>query len=132
MNHSPELHPVVLYDDDCPLCRSLAALVAQRSGLRHIAWQEFQGTEAAQSILPAERLAAPADRLRVLVQHELIEGEAAWSYLIEHFSDLAGLEWLAARTGLRSPLARGAQAAGSFLRRLCRRCPQPGKKGAMP
>ena len=116
-------HPIILYDAACPVCRTLASLVTRRSGLATEAWQDFQQSEVGRSRLTGALLEAPADRLRVLTESSLLEGEDAWSYLISNWRDLSALDWLAARAGLRQPVVSTVSKAGHFLRRLCRRCP---------
>ncbi len=112
----------VLFDRDCPLCRSLAEFASGRTGggLRFQAWQEFQASGDAEA-LNAQGL--PADRLRVLTGGKLLEGEGAWGYLLASYKDLAALNWLAAKLGLLRTTARVMDRSGGFLRKLCLRCP---------
>lgn len=112
----------VLFDRDCPLCRSLAAFAAGRAGegLRFQAWQDFQASGEAESLGTA---ALPPDRLRVLTGGRLLEGEGAWGYLLASYKDLAALNWLAAKLGLTRAVASAMDQSGSFLRKLCLRCP---------
>jgi predicted DCC family thiol-disulfide oxidoreductase YuxK len=118
------LRPVLLYDADCPLCLRLAAFVTRRSGLKTAAWQDFCQTPEGVAAFSEDQRRAPADRLRLLTDEALFEGEDAWAYLIANWRDLKALDWLAAQMGLRQPLARGAAKAGYTLRRLCTRCPK--------
>ncbi len=111
----------VLYDRDCPLCRSLAEFASGRAGegLRFLAWQEFQASGEAEAL---EAQSFPADRLRVLTGGKLLEGEGAWGYLLASYEDLAALNWLAAKLGLSRTTARVMDRSGDFLRKLCLKC----------
>ena len=111
----------VLFDDDCPPCRSLAAWGAARagdSGLRFRSWQDFAA---------AEGDARPADRLRVLADGAMLEGEAAWEHLVARHPSFQQLTWMARRIGLARPEAETGKAlmrTGAIVRRLCLRCPR--------
>ena len=109
---------LVLFDADCPLCRSLAELAGRRTGgaLRFAPWQE------ARAMLGAEEQTRPADKLRVLTGGRLLEGEGAWTFLLEHYEGLAGLGWLAGKLGIAKETARVMAGSAGLLRRMCRRC----------
>jgi predicted DCC family thiol-disulfide oxidoreductase YuxK len=116
---------IVLFDADCPLCRSLAELASRRSRgkLAFQSWQEFRSTRQASEI--GQDIASfPADVLRVWDGVRLIEGEAAWHFLIERYQDLKPLGWLAAKLGLERRAAQLMESGGRVLRRLCWRCPR--------
>ncbi len=111
---------MVLFDGDCPLCRSLAELAGQRTdgALKFAPWQEARLTLG----LAAEAQAQPADKLRVLTGGALLEGEGAWAFLLERYEGLSALGWLAGRLGLSRPTAKLLGGSADLLKRLCRRC----------
>jgi len=123
IEHQPML-PIVLFDADCKLCISLADHARRRAdgGLRFESWQDFHLAAEGDARLPSASKTMPADRLRVLDGATLLEGEAAWSFLLANYRDLGGLNWLAAKVGLHPQLARVAASTGEWARRWCRRC----------
>lgn len=120
----------VLFDADCPLCRSLAELAGRRSAgaIAFRSWQDFQASSVASPEVTAEELAKPATSLKVLVGATLLEGEHAWGYLLETHPDLGGLSWMAERLGLAKATARVMARSGDLLRRLCGRCPADARR----
>ena len=116
--------PIVLFDAGCKLCISLADHARRRAdgGLRFESWQDFQRAAEGDARLPIGSKTLPADRLRVLDGAALLEGEAAWAFLLANYRDLGSLNWLAAKVGLHPQLARVAASTGDWARRLCRRC----------
>ena len=85
-----------------------------------MAWQAFV---AAQGNAPA----SAATTLRVLVEGEMLEGQAAWDYLLKNYHDMEGLNWIAQKLGLRREATIMLDRAGHALRRVfCRRCPHHG------
>lgn len=127
---SPPTQPIVLFDAACPLCQTLAAHAQRRAAtdLRFASWQDFQLAAEGAQLLPAGTQTLSADRLRVLDGQTLLEGEAAWSFLIANYRDLSALNWLAAKIGLQPQLARAAATTGFWARRLCRSCPRPQRR----
>jgi hypothetical protein len=116
----------VFFDADCPACCKLAAFAARRTpDAEFHPWQEFRETPAGRALVPEAVRSRPADRLRVLFGEDVLEGEAAWAFLLDRNRDLAGLGWLAAQLGLTSTAARAMAKAGGVVRRLCLRCPKP-------
>ena len=113
--------PLVLYDDDCALCRTLAGFLQRRAhgAFRVKPWQEFaRSPEGATGTMEKS-----SSNLRVFLAGSLLEGEAAWDYLLENYHDMDGLNWIAQRLGLRRETAVVLDRAGHALRRLfCRRC----------
>lgn len=107
------MQPVVLYDGECPLCRQLAAWIERKAEGKFT-------VKTAQS----ESLDAPADRLRVKTAQGLIEGVAAWEFLLSEVNELRGVAWLAARLGLTRQTAAVLSELGYVARRLCLRCPR--------
>lgn len=121
----------VLYDADCPPCCLFAQFATKSLGgqINFLPWQSLQ--TAAPGALPAHLAAIdsgtrlkPADRLRALVDGDLLEGEAAWTALVERYTQLTSLGWLAEKMGLTRQAARALDRSGDLLRRLCRRCPK--------
>lgn len=112
---------VVLYDAECPLCRSLATFAARipRPELTFAAWQDFRRS------FPPAIAALPADRLRVFRDGTLLEQEEAWAYLLERHPDLSALNWLAEKLGAVRATGKALDKAGAIARRLCFRCPTP-------
>ena len=107
--------PVVFYDETCPLCRSLAELLAARADgkLDFASWQQQTGE------------VGPAPRLALRRTGELLVGAAAWQAVVEIHPSLSGLGWLAGRLGLGETLGRALEGGGSWLRRWCRDCGSP-------
>lgn len=124
------LSAVVLFDAECPPCRTLAVWAQARaagSSLVFQAWQDFASTPAAADVLTSEQRALPADTLRVLTGATLLEGPAAWEHLVEQHPTFQQLSWMARNLGLSHPegsTGRALMQAGRIVRRLCRRCRQ--------
>jgi hypothetical protein len=124
---APLTPDLVLFDDDCPMCRSLAELVVKRApaAFSAVAWQEFRASALAAERVGPDAAALPADTLRVLTPSALLTGLDAWSHLLERHPDLAPLGWLAAQLGVTTPAARTLARSGALLRSLlCRACPR--------
>ncbi len=121
---------VVLFDADCPACRTLAVWAEARAGegpLTFQSWQDFAGTATAAAILTPEQRGRPADKLRVLTSAALLEGPAAWEHLVSLHPSLAQITWMARTLGLARPEAKAGRVleqAGRIVRRLCLRCPR--------
>ena len=120
----------VLYDDACPLCRALAALVERRAeGMLDFQswqayWQQGSGSDlGALGSLPPDAI-PPPDRIHIVVDGQIIAGVAAWEYIVALHPDFAGLSWMASRLGLSREIAQVVQSTAKFLRRFCRRCPR--------
>lgn len=113
---------IVIFDQDCALCRQLAAFVKKRMPQRVgvISWQEFLSNLPAG--LKRADLPETADELRVWNGQELLSKEDAWSYLLENYADLRSLNWLAERLGLRRQLAGVMRFVGHAARLTCWNC----------
>ena len=115
--------PTIYYDKDCSLCRSLALFVEKRTkAFRVESWQNAVAAMKQEGDL--EDSLAQADRLRVLLDDEtLLEGDAAWSYLLENYEGLSSLQWMFDRLDVSSYTAgRWLEQTGHLARRLCRSC----------
>lgn len=113
--------PIVLFDDNCSLCRSLAIFLHQRTkgSISVSSWQEFsQKTD-----ICAEWQQKKADKLRVYIKSSLLEGEEAWQFILNNYEDIAPLRWLAQKLGLEKKTATLLNKGGNRIRKLfCRRC----------
>ena len=109
----------VLYDQECPLCVSLAHFMARDeiSEISFFSWQEFARDH------PEFALPPHPEQLAVWDGIEMRVGEAAWSWLLHHHPKLQGLRWLAVKLGLAPLAATLFEKSGQGLRRLCLRCP---------
>lgn len=111
----------VIYDDNCALCRSLAAFGRQRAGssLTFVSWTEFRASPEAQWFRDL-----PADPESVLLWDglQLAAGPEAWETLLAYHPDLRPLGWLAERLGLARPVARVLNVSSTLLRRFCSGC----------
>lgn len=117
---------IVLFDSDCPPCVQLARWAEKRAAgnLTFAAWDDFRGSaEGAARLEKNVRLQA-ADRLRVLTDSALLEGDAAWRYLVAAHPSLKSLDWLAAKLGLSPLAAKALRTAGEVVRRFCASCPR--------
>ena len=120
----------VLYDESCPLCRSLAELVHRRAqGVLHFVswqsyWQEAKSGHSGQETFEQNRTISPPDRIHLVIGSDIYAGVDAWQRMLSMHPDFAGLNWLAAQLGLTRPLARVTESTAAFLRRLCSRCPR--------
>ena len=116
--------PLVLFDAGCPLCVDLAQWAERRAdgALRFASWDDFRASVEGEARLSADELAQPGDRLKVLTAAGLIEGDAAWAFLVEAHPALRGLDWLAGRIGLLPLAAKALRTAGDLLRAFCSRC----------
>lgn len=123
---------LVLFDEDCALCRQLAAHAGRRAapGTSFRGWQSFASSAEGRHRLPEASRSLPATELRVLCDEGgLLEGVDAWAYLVAQHPDLRGLDWLARRLGLVREAAAALRGAGSLLRSLCPRCPRRAPPG---
>ena len=112
---------VVLYDHECGLCRSLAALMQRRCvQLAFHSWQDYRGRLSGKVPAAGEEACAA---LQVWDGERLHLGPEAWQRLLAQHPDLAGLSWLAAKLGLTAQVARSLDALGTTARWLCRSCP---------
>ena len=114
---------IVLFDQTCSLCRSLAGLMEKRSSqtLKFCSWRDFK------SCPPKELLGAylvAESELGLWDGSVLHTGEAAWKLLMEKHPDLQSLLWLAEKLGLSvQQVGKVAQFTGHAARRLCLGCP---------
>lgn len=117
--HEP---PILLYDGRCSLCTSLAGFVHKRTKGEILikSWQEFSQSKnhAFQHLKNQE-----ADKLRIFKDNSILEGRAAWKYLLNTYSDLASISWIAKRLGIEEQTSAFLEKGGHTLRRLwCRNC----------
>lgn len=119
------MNAIVLYDDKCPLCRSLAGFTQRlaRSQLEVHPWSEFSHSEQARKIWSEPHLMAP-DRIRVIDHATVYEGTAAWEWLLMNHPSLKQLGWLASRLGMQQVTAKALEISGRRIRRICWRCPR--------
>lgn len=115
--------PRILYDSDCPICRKLARIVGARAKGTMVVepWQSFRISTSARRIFPNDVLDRPADELRVWTGAKLLEGEAAWEFVLERHSDLRYLHKAASTIGMQQVTARILRASG-HLARAARGC----------
>ena len=100
---SPSQQFVLLYDEDCYLCKMLAQIAARKlssSNIRCESWQKYKNTPEAQQLLPQDILSKDADKLRLICPNGLKEGKEVWLWLLETYPDLKTLGWLASKLGL--------------------------------
>jgi predicted DCC family thiol-disulfide oxidoreductase YuxK len=120
----------VLYDETCPLCRSLAELLGRRAqgALLFRSWQSYWSSrplEDAGDELSADAPVPEApDQIYLVMGRDIYGGIDAWQRMLGLHPDFAGLNWLAAQLGLARPLARVTEGTATFLRRFCSRCPR--------
>ena len=119
----------VLYDEACPLCRTLAEMVGRRAeGKLHFeSWQTFssrgsEGLELASD--PSQISKSHPDRIHILVDGQMYAGAAAWEYIVSLHPDFVGLTWMAQRLGLTREIAHVVQSTAALLKRFCFRCPK--------
>ena len=120
MNESPIL--LVIFDDKCALCRSLAAFAQERSGegMDFMAWSAFRALPEAQDLeLPQDD---QLTRLQVLQGETLHQGPEAWRLVLRHYPDLKGLSWLAKKLGLEGVTAEAMEQSGRAARLFCGSC----------
>ena len=129
----------LLFDGACPLCKSLAELVAARAPGKVLiqSWQECphtfshtmnssgretgeQGEPSALSPLKQQR----PNSIGVLTNNQLYTGADAWEILLEELPDLRFLNWLAIKLGISRQVAKSLALGGHAARRLCLRCPR--------
>ncbi len=108
--------PIVLYDEDCFLCRSFAAIAGAKvtDEIHFESWQSYKQRSGS----PLE-----SDKLRVLLSDgTLIEAEEAWEWLLREHSSLKPLGWMAEKLGITKQTARAIRKSGDAIRRFCRKC----------
>lgn len=122
---------IVFFDENCPLCRQLAAFVQRRAlpGMRFCGWQSVAQNAEGREQMPDINWTLPANELRVWYPGGLLEGTAAWAFLIAQHPDLSALDWLARRLGLVNEAAQLLRGAAGLLRALCPRCPRRAPPG---
>jgi len=110
---------LVLFDDQCALCRMLAHFMQARSGatFQFLSLADFRRQEPG-----AEALSDSL--LTVITPAGPLSGEAAWEELLRTLPDLRSLSWLAERLGFSRAAGRALNAGGTALRRLCFTCPR--------
>ncbi|NRA44595.1 MAG: DUF393 domain-containing protein [Oligoflexales bacterium] len=110
----------VFYDQDCPLCRSLAHFMGKKVAgkISFISWQLYQKMQDC----PSEHKCLKADTLRVWNGHRLLEGTDAWHFLLEAHPQLAGLNWLSQKMGITENVSTAISWTGKTARRICFKC----------
>lgn len=120
----------VLYDETCPLCRSLAELVGRRAQgvLVFRSWQSYwisrPEEERDDGYAGDASVPEAPDQIYLVMGQEIYGGIDAWQKMLSLHPDFSGLNWLAAQLGLARPLARVTEGTATFLRRFCSRCPR--------
>jgi hypothetical protein len=121
MNLRSEEEVLVLFDQLCTVCRVLADIMADESP-RHWRFKPWQSYEVPASA-PASWHEKHPSELRLVVEGDFLQGEAAWQYIIEHNPRLRAYGRLAAKIGVTAPRgARWLQAFGHGVRKLCWSC----------
>ena len=107
------LDAIILFDDQCPMCRNLASLAARKAprDLAFRSWQEFTGHTD-------ER----PDALGLWDGQQLLSGAPAWKALLAKHPALGGLNWAAARLNLTDQTATTLSTVSRLVRNLCTRC----------
>ncbi len=115
---------LVLFDNDCALCRRMAAHAMGHAPryFQFVAWQEYAKMAAAQTRFSREVLEAPPSKLRVLRGDTVLEDAAAWEVILEHYPAFSTLSWMAKKMGLTQTTAHAFHRTSRVLRRLCWRC----------
>ncbi|HYX36977.1 MAG TPA: hypothetical protein VE954_28080 [Oligoflexus sp.] len=109
---------VVLFDNYCAVCRTLASILDSNPprGWRVLAWQESKMSEHSHEARPNE--------LQILHQGHVLSGLEAWNFLITHAPQMRAYQRMASRIGIAPPRqAQFLRFLGHSLRRLCPACP---------
>jgi predicted DCC family thiol-disulfide oxidoreductase YuxK len=112
----------VLFDEDCTLCRNLAAYAERRAGasMKFISWQNHYNQDYSEPLFKNE---APV--LRIFTNGQMLDGPDAWTHLLTTFPDLSAFNWLAESLNLKAQAGSVLHKAGNVVRRLCLRCKNP-------
>lgn len=111
---------LVLYDDNCPLCKSLALfLQKKKSNLEFHPWEEFR-RKSPEEFLDAGKISE--DKLKIWDGKTLYEGPEAWSLLLRNHPDLKSFNWLAEKLHLQEKLGQSLDWLGTRARKICLRC----------
>jgi len=116
LSNLPPNTPIVLYDDDCYLCRSFSALAGKlvKEEMIFESWQSYKQRSDSE---------LDSDKLRVLLTTgELIEAEQAWEWLLKEHPNLKPLGWMAEKLGITKQTAKLIRKSGDTLRIFCRKC----------
>ena len=114
-----DLHPhipIVLYDQDCYLCRSFAGFAEKLvdNEMTFESWQSYKERSGSE---------LESDKLRVLLADgNLIEAEQAWEWLLLEHPKLKPLGWVAEKLGISKQTAKAIRKSGDTLRIFCRKC----------
>jgi len=108
--------PIVLYDEDCYLCRSFAGFAKKlvNGEMMFESWQSYKLRSGSE---------LESDKLRVLLADgSLIEAEQAWEWLLQEHPKLKPLGWIAEKLGVTKQTAKAIRKGGDTLRIFCRKC----------
>ena len=110
----------VFYDQDCPLCRTLAQFMDKKVGseISFISWQLYQGMQSC----PEEHRALKPNTLRVWNGHALLDENEAWRFLLESHPQLATLNWLSQKLGISKEVSGALNWTGKKARKICFKC----------
>jgi len=109
--------PTVLFDEECFFCRNLAAWLSQ---LPNDPWQLVSW----QAHAKMQELPQPTEQLQIWFgADQYLRGQDAWQYLVETDSRLQHIRWIGKKMGWEKGPAILLSQTGSFLRRICRSCP---------
>ena len=116
---------LVLYDQDCGLCRRLAEYGHARSGdaLHFDPWQDFVTTPAAEALFPSEEREGPPRHLRALRGNTVLQDQEAWEAILAAYPPFESLTWIAKRLGLLGAVSRVTYYGGTWARSACKSCP---------
>ncbi len=118
------MDPVILFDQECPLCRFLAELIQKKStkASSYTPWQVFLKDPP---LFFQEKI--PEDfqftSIGVWINNELYEGPRAWQYILEHEPQLTSLNWAAEKLGLQKETAKLLHYGGRLAKSFCFHCP---------
>ena len=115
---SHETNLLVVYDEKCWFCRTLAQMILSKypHRLRIMPWSDFR-SEIADESLPES-----PQELAILFDSKLHFGQDAWNLLIQSLPALNTLDWLARKAGVTKGLAPVMEKQGQRIRKLCFRC----------
>ena len=108
----------VIYDGQCPMCRSLAHYLGRR-GLIYESREDFCKKNPSLNYCRENQ----GFELATWNGEQLFVGNAAWQRLLNQEPTLKELNWLATKLNLIPSVSKALRFVGHAARRLCRRCP---------
>ncbi len=112
--------PILVFDNDCALCTSLAQFVSQRARIEIQSWADYR---LGSSVHPLEINHKPGSKQLIIIDAGIHHvGVDAWEWLLLHYRDLAALSWLAQRLHLTRTAAASMQSAAYRTRKWCHWC----------